>query len=85
MIDNCGEKILSFINYLPPLPYVAGELVTLLHNENTNLRDIIKVIEKDPSLSVNVLKTANAYYNSKLHYNSYSCNTCSDYSAHTDC
>jgi len=62
MIDNCVEKILSFIDYLPPLPYVAGELITLLHNENSNLRDIIKVIEKDPSLSVNVLKTANSAF-----------------------
>lgn len=60
MINNCGEKILSFIDYLPPLPYVTGELITLLHNEDSNLRDITKVIEKDPSLSVNILKTANS-------------------------
>ena len=47
-------------NQIPPLPMVLLELIEVLKDENTQFIDIEKVIEKDPSLAIEVLKVANS-------------------------
>lgn len=55
-------KVLKMIGYLPPIPIVMVELVEALNNENIELNDLGRIIEKDPSMSVNVLKVANSAF-----------------------
>jgi len=60
-ILNSPEKLSSKI---PPLPVVLIELVTILKEPNADFLDFVKVIEKDPSLAIEILKVANtAMYN----------------------
>ncbi|GLS90425.1 metal-dependent phosphohydrolase [Psychromonas marina] len=49
---------------IPPLPTVLLELIDTLKNDNATFIDIALVIEKDPSLAIEVLKVANSslYY-----------------------
>ena len=51
-------------NQIPPLPTVLIELIETLKDDNAQFMDIAKVIEKDPSLAIEVLKVANSslYY-----------------------
>jgi len=50
------------ISYLPPIPTVMVELVQALNNEDIELGALSKIIAKDPSMSVNVLKVANSAF-----------------------
>jgi HD-like signal output (HDOD) protein len=45
---------------LPPLPEVAHELLRLRNNPNASVNDLVKVVSKDPSLSVKVVRYAQA-------------------------
>jgi len=49
---------------IPPLPSVLLELISTLKDDNAEFMDIALVIEKDPSLALEVLKIANSslYY-----------------------
>lgn len=49
---------------IPPLPTVLLELINILKDDNAQFMDIAQVIEKDPSLAIEVLKVANSalYY-----------------------
>jgi len=49
---------------IPPLPTVLTELINTLKDDNAQFSEIAKVIEKDPSLAIEVLKVANSslYY-----------------------
>lgn len=60
-ILNNPEKL---ANQIPPLPTVLLELLETLKDEHAQFTDIAQVIEKDPSLSIEVLKVANSslYY-----------------------
>jgi len=60
-ILNTPKKLSTQI---PPLPAVLIELIDTLKDENAQFMDIAKVIEKDPSLAIEVLKVANSalYY-----------------------
>tara|TARA_R110001583_G_scaffold51161_3_gene159705 strand:- start:13 stop:921 length:909 start_codon:yes stop_codon:yes gene_type:complete len=44
---------------IPPLPTILLQLIELLKNENTQFNDIAEVLEKDPSLAIEVLRVAN--------------------------
>lgn len=46
--------------HIPPLPIILLELIETLKDPNANFLDFIKIIEKDPSLSLTVLKIANS-------------------------
>lgn len=60
-ILNNPEKL---SHQIPPLPTVLLQLIDTLKNENAKFMDIAEVIEKDPSLAIEVLKIANSglYY-----------------------
>lgn len=46
--------------HIPPLPVILLELIDTLKDPNANFLDFIKIIEKDPSLSLAVLKITNS-------------------------
>lgn len=46
--------------HIPPLPVILLELINTLKDSNANFLDFIQIIEKDPSLSLMVLKIANS-------------------------
>jgi HD-like signal output (HDOD) protein len=50
---------------IPPLPTILLQLINLLKDENSKFNDIAEVIEKDPSLAIEVLRVANStlYFN----------------------
>jgi len=53
------QKIRSADN-LPSLPTVAVEVLRLSRTEDTSIKDLIKVIRKDPALTGKILKTVNS-------------------------
>ncbi|WP_459556314.1 sensor domain-containing diguanylate cyclase [Lacunimicrobium album] len=57
-------KIDSIINSpdLPSLPTVAVDLLKLLRNPDSDIKDIIELVKKDPAMSVRILKAANSSY-----------------------
>ncbi|RJQ19413.1 MAG: HDOD domain-containing protein [Nitrospiraceae bacterium] len=62
MLENFKDKIQSLIEYLPPIPGVMNDLIKLLNAGNCDVREISDLIEKDPSLSVNILRIANSAF-----------------------
>lgn len=60
-ILNNPEKL---SHQIPPLPTILLQLIETLKNDNAKFLDIALVIEKDPSLAIEVLKVANSalYY-----------------------
>ena len=62
MIENFREKVEQTINFLPPLPSVMIELIQALNNDDVDLRSLGRIISKDPSMTMNVLKIANSAF-----------------------
>ncbi len=56
------KKILNDIEDLPPMPDVALKLVKLTANMDSDIADIIELIEKDQSIAARVLKLCNSPY-----------------------
>ncbi len=58
------EEILKAIKNIDALPSASLELIKKLQNPDIEVRDIVKIVERDPGLTANILKTANsAKYN----------------------
>ncbi len=56
------KKILGQVEDLPALPDIAMKLIQLASNMDTEISEIIEVIEKDPSLTAKLLKLCNSSY-----------------------
>lgn len=56
-ILNNPEKL---SRHIPPLPTILLQLINTLKDEHAEFMDIARVIEKDPSLAVEVLRVANS-------------------------
>ena len=55
------DKILvDQIKQLPPLPESCQQIETVYHDENSTFDDLIKILEKDPMLTADLLKAANS-------------------------
>jgi HD-like signal output (HDOD) protein len=54
------EKVLAHIRLLPPLDESVGEIQTICMNPDSSLQDLVKVVEKDPMLTANILKATNS-------------------------
>jgi len=54
------NAVVDAANKLPPLPQSAMRLTSLLAREEPDFREIVKVIEYDPSLTMKLLKIANS-------------------------
>ena len=56
------------IRELPTLPHIATQLMQMGNSDKYGLADIAKVIEKDPSLSANIIKMANSPFFGVRHH-----------------
>lgn len=54
------EDMLKKIKSLPPLPESVTKIQQICNNPNSGVSDLIAVVEKDPALTVNLLKAANS-------------------------
>lgn len=54
------KDLIEEINSLPPLPASVMELDKYRNLNNTNIKDLIPIIEKDPLMVVTILKVANS-------------------------
>ena len=59
--NNAGqvEMILSKVDSLPTLPAVATQLLELTGNDRTGVREVVGLVESDPSLASRVLSVVN--------------------------
>jgi HD-like signal output (HDOD) protein len=62
VIENLREKVEETINLLPPLPSITAELVAALNCDNVNFERLAKIVSRDPSMAMNVLKIANSAF-----------------------
>ncbi|MDY4426669.1 MAG: HDOD domain-containing protein [Helicobacter sp.] len=54
------DLIISEIDSLPPLPQTISELQKACLREDVSIREIANIIESDPLLTANIIKTANS-------------------------
>jgi HD-like signal output (HDOD) protein len=54
------EEILKKIKQLPPLPESAMQIEAVYQNPNSSFNDMVKILEKDPLLTADILKAANS-------------------------
>jgi putative nucleotidyltransferase with HDIG domain len=59
-MSEIAKKIERAIDLLPPIPVVMIELLRALNDENAEVKEMAKIISKDPLMSMNVLKIANS-------------------------
>ena len=62
MIEDFRKKVEETINFLPPLPAVMTGLIEALNSEDADFRSLGKIISKDPSMTLDVLKIANSAF-----------------------
>ncbi|MEA1917984.1 MAG: HDOD domain-containing protein [Campylobacterota bacterium] len=54
------DKILEKIKQLPPLPESAIQIESIYQDPDSSFNDMVKVLEKDPLLTADILKAANS-------------------------
>ena len=54
------EEILKRIKQLPPLPESAIEIEAVYQDSNSSFNDMVRILEKDPLLTADILKAANS-------------------------
>ena len=58
--DSMNESILKKIKALPPLDDTVIQIQRIHADENSSINDLTKVVEKDPMLTANILRSANS-------------------------
>ena len=58
--DDMTEEILKKIKQLPPLPESAMQIEAVYQDPNSSFNDMVKILEKDPLLTADILKAANS-------------------------
>ena len=66
-IHNALADQLSNLKHIPTLPHILLQLIKTCNEENGSLKDISKVIEKDPALTARVLRLVNSAYYANKH------------------
>lgn len=56
------QQLLKDINELKPIPAVTNQLLAVVDNPDSSMEDIANVIQYDPIITANVLKTCNSAY-----------------------
>lgn len=59
-MNNRRDEIIDAIGKVKAIPVWAAKAVSLLQNSNKGLNEVIKIIEYDPAITVNLLKLANS-------------------------
>ncbi|QSZ42408.1 HDOD domain-containing protein [Sulfurimonas aquatica] len=54
------DEILKKIKQLPPLPESAMQIEAVYQNPDSSFNDMVKILEKDPLLTADILKAANS-------------------------
>jgi len=54
------DEILKKIKQLPPLPESAMQIETVYQDPDSTFNDMVKILEKDPLLTADILKAANS-------------------------
>lgn len=54
------DSIINSINTLPPLPESVTKIQQVCNDPEGSIADIVKIVEKDPMLTANLLKSANS-------------------------
>jgi putative nucleotidyltransferase with HDIG domain len=54
------DKVLDAIDHLEPLPLTVQKLMELVRDQNTDIRDIVRILELDGAVAANVLRAANS-------------------------
>jgi len=54
------EQILKKIKQLPPLPESAMQIEAVYQDPDSSFQDMVKILEKDPLLTADILKAANS-------------------------
>jgi|GEM_PF-364271 len=62
VINDFAKKLEAVISFLPPIPMIIIELLKALDDENSDMNSIARIIARDPSMSMNVLKVANSAF-----------------------
>ena len=62
MIEDFTKRLEKVIEFLPPIPVVMSELLAALDDEDVEMNVLARIISKDPSMSMNVLKIANSAF-----------------------
>jgi putative nucleotidyltransferase with HDIG domain len=62
VISDFAKRLERIIDFLPPIPIIMTELLRALSDEDVGMNDLAKIIAKDPSMSMNVLKIANSAF-----------------------
>jgi len=62
VIENFRQKVEETISFLPPLPTVVAELMSVLSSDDYDLNTLSRIISKDPSMAMNILKIANSAF-----------------------
>ena len=55
-----NDKLLQQIKQLPPLPESAMQIEAVYQDPNSTFNDMVKILEKDPLLTADILKAANS-------------------------
>ncbi len=56
------KKILKSIESFTPIPAVAHKIISIINTSNFSMNDIAQIIQHDPALSANLLKTCNSAF-----------------------
>ncbi|MCD4720137.1 MAG: HDOD domain-containing protein [Desulfobacula sp.] len=56
------QELIKEIKNLKPIPAVANQLLIVVDNPDSSMQDIANVIQYDPIMTTNVLKTCNSAY-----------------------
>ncbi len=60
--NNAIKETLTRLENLPSMPALYGELVALLHRPDTPIEDVVRIIEKDPAMTAQILKFVNSTF-----------------------
>ena len=55
-----NESILARIKTLPPLPETVSKIQQICADPESSIGDLVKIVEKDPMITANLLKAANS-------------------------
>ena len=58
--NTMTEEILKKIKQLPPLPESAMQIEAVYQDPDSSFNDMVKILEKDPLLTADILKAANS-------------------------